>query len=42
MNSDGTISSQMKNSCLDVYDFHDPVVTMFGCTAGLNQKFVYD
>ena len=41
-NKDDTISSQLKNSCLDVYDFHGPAVTMFGCTAGANQKFVYD
>ena len=42
LNSDGTISSKFNNKCLDVYDFHGPVVQTYNCNGGSNQKWTYD
>ena len=42
LKNDGTIVSKLNNMCLDVYDFHGPVVETYSCNGGSNQKWQYD
>jgi len=42
MNSDGTITSALNGMCIDLYDFTGPIVQIWSCNGGSNQKWAYN
>jgi hypothetical protein len=42
LGSDGTVTNAGSGMCLDIYDWVGPVVDVWTCNGGSNQKFAYD